>query len=134
MTSNILRFKSIIKGSLLMAALRIAFFFVIIANDKQFITTAANTPYSDSWNVIFYIIASLLDFLVVLNDVQILRFLGRDAHNVGRVRTELESNSTSISNTALGAYTNYLSLYDLIKCFKLKAKSLVSISQTVRYL
>jgi hypothetical protein len=46
---------------------------VIFVNEEAFICAAEER--CDGWTIIFYILASLMDLLVVLNDSQILRFL-----------------------------------------------------------
>lgn len=107
---------------------------VIIYNDKIFIGTQLKTDYSDSWSIILYIIASLLDLLIVMNDVQLLRFLRRERPYLDTVKKELSGNAETISNTMAGSYRNYLSIYDMIKAFKYHGKFFTSICQTIRCL
>jgi hypothetical protein len=99
---------------------------VIIINDKLFISSKGE--FSETWNVIFYVLASIMDLLVLLNDVQILEFINKEAEVLTKIKKELSNNSPNIPNTALGSYTNYLSLYDLVKCYKFKAESMTSIN------
>jgi hypothetical protein len=71
--ANVASFRRLVRASLLTALLRIAIFFVIFVNEEAFICAAEER--CDGWTIIFYILASLMDLLVVLNDSQILRFL-----------------------------------------------------------
>lgn len=76
----------------------------------------------------------MLDLLIILNDVQLLRFLKRERPYIDTVKKELGENAEIISNTMAGSYRNYLSTYDLIKTFKYQGKFFTSISQTIRCL
>jgi len=70
---NVARFRRLVRGSLVSALVRIAIFFVIFLNEEAFVCIEKDR--CDGWTIIFYILASLMDLLVVLNDSQILRFL-----------------------------------------------------------
>lgn len=72
--ASVAKFSSLVRTSLVVAVVRIVIFFLIFINEETFLCPSRNAN-SDSWSVIFYILASLMDFLVVLNDAQILRFL-----------------------------------------------------------
>lgn len=88
----------------------------------------------DGWSIIFYILASLMDLLVVLNDAQILRFLKKEGLTLSVVKQQLLENRGEITGTALGGYTIYLSVSSLIKACKFRSRSMNSISKTIRYL
>jgi hypothetical protein len=75
-----------------------------------------------------------MDFLVVLNDVQMLRFLKKECLTLKEVKLQLTQNSPNISNTALGHYSTYMSISSIILAYKFRARAATSISQTVRYL
>jgi hypothetical protein len=76
----------------------------------------------------FYILAFLLDFLVVLNDVQILRFLKKECLTLKEVKLQLTQNSPNISNTALGHHSTYMSISSIILAYKFRAQPAISIS------
>lgn len=88
----------------------------------------------DGWSIIFYILASLMDLLVVLNDAQILRFLKKEGLTLGVVKQQLMENRTEITATALGPHTIYLSVSSIIMAYKFRSRSMTSISKTIRYL
>lgn len=123
-----------LRTSLAITTIRIVAFFIIIINDRLFICDQLGENYSESWNTIFYILASMMDCLVMLNDWQLLRFIRREQPALEKVKEELRTNSTNISNTAVGKYSVYLSIFEIVKHCKFRARSQTSISQTIRYL
>lgn len=74
-----------------------------------------------------------MDLLVALNDAQILRFLKKEELTLGVIKQQLTENRAEITGTALGGYTNYLSVSSLIKMYKFCTRSMTSISKTIRY-
>lgn len=75
-----------------------------------------------------------MDCLVMLNDWQIKRYLRREEPALDKVKKELASNNHDIPETAIGKYTIYLSIHQIIRNYKFRAKSMASISHTIRYL
>lgn len=78
--------------------------------------------------------ASLMDFLVIMNNTQMLKFLKYEAFRLLEIRNELFINSSEIPSTAIGPYTHYMSIYSIVTAYKLSSRLAVSISKTIRYL
>jgi hypothetical protein len=130
---NCEQFRILVRSSLVMALARIGFFFVVFMNEEAFLCSQQDTQ-CDGWSIIFYILASLMDLLVVLNEAQILRFLKKEGRMLETVKQQLAEGRQEVSGTALGPYNNYLSVSSMIKVYKLQPRSMTSISKTIRYL
>ena len=50
------------------------------------------------------------------------------------IKNDLLFNNPIVTETQIGSYTYYLSIYDIIKKYKYKSQSSISISETIRFL
>jgi hypothetical protein len=75
-------FRKMVQTSLYFGVGRILVFILVMGFEETFILNEKGKDYGDSWNVIFYVVACLMDFLGTINDVTMLRFLKKDEENL----------------------------------------------------
>ena len=75
---NTKHFRSLLFFSIQIGCLRLISFFIIIIFEEQFIITQPPNNYAESWNIMFFVLAAMMDFLGILNDVQIFKHLQKD--------------------------------------------------------
>ena len=57
---------------------RLFMFPIIFIFEDQFLITNKKQNLPDSWSIIFYVIACMMDFMVILNDATMLKLLNAD--------------------------------------------------------
>ena len=65
---------------------RLIVFVIVIAFQEHLIVTNKEQGLPDSWNTIFYVIASLMDFLAILNDSTMMRLLKKDEKTLVKIK------------------------------------------------
>lgn len=78
LTRNTALFKRILKTSLRVGLCRLLIFPIIFIFQEQFLIINSKQDLPDSWSIIFYVIACMMDFMVILNDTTMMKLLAKD--------------------------------------------------------
>jgi hypothetical protein len=76
----------------------------------------------------------MMDFLGILNDATMMKLLSKDEEALEKAKADLNSGAEVRSETKIGHYSIYLSLYEIIEKYKYQSMPSASISETVRFL
>ena len=117
-----------VKASLKVGLFRLLFFPLIFIFQEHFIITNRQSNFPDSWSIIFYVIACMMDFTAILNDTTMLKLLKKDEEKLRKAKEDLQNKVEVQITTNIGTYTSYLSIYQVLYNFKYKTFPSVSIS------
>jgi hypothetical protein len=86
--------KKLVMLSIKICLVRLVFFCIVIGYVDVFITVSRdrNDQATDSWNLIFYILISMMDFLTILNDFQMLKLIKKESVHLDRIKADLANN------------------------------------------
>ena len=58
--------------------MRLCLFIAVVVFQEEFITTNTSQDMADSWSIIFFVIACMMEFLSIINDTTLIKFLRKE--------------------------------------------------------
>ena len=88
---NVALFRKMMRISFRASLVRLCVFVAVIVFEEQLLITNWDQGMADSWSIVFFVIACMMDFLSVINDTTLLKFLAKDEENLEKVKEDLQN-------------------------------------------